>query len=259
MGADGMDLTGRTALITGAGRGIGAATAMALARRGAAVAVAARRQKDADAIAASVAAAGGQALPLVCDVSDWAAVQVAVSALTEAWGGPDILISNAGTIGPIARLAEAPAEDWLHTIEVNLVGAFHSVRAVLPNMVARGSGIVIHLSSGAAHRPLEGWSAYCASKAGLAMLTRSLHEEYGALGIRSIGFSPGLVDTDMQATIRASGINPVSQVKKEALASVDEPAEAIGFLCGPGGAVYAGQEVDIRDKDFREKCGLKAL
>jgi NAD(P)-dependent dehydrogenase (short-subunit alcohol dehydrogenase family) len=254
-----MDLTGRTALITGAGRGIGAATAAALARRGASVAVTARRQEDADAIAASITAAGGQALPLVCDVADWAAVQAAVGAVAEAWGGPDILISNAGTIGPIARLAEAPAGEWLHTIEVNLIGAFHGARAVLPGMVARGFGIVIHLSSGAAHKPLEGWSAYCASKAGLAMLTRSLHEEYGGLGIRSIGFSPGLVDTDMQAAIRASGVNPVSQVKKEALASVDEPAQAIAFLCGPGGAVYAGQEVDIRDKSFRETSGLKAL
>lgn len=254
-----MDLTGKTALITGAGRGIGAATAIALARHGAAVAVAARRQTDADAIAALIVAEGGQALPLACDVADQAAVDATVAAVTDAWGGLDVLVSNAGAIQPIAPLAEAPAGDWLHTIEVNLVGAFYCLRAVLPSMVARGSGVVIHLSSGAAHKPLEGWSAYCASKAGLAMLTRSLHEEYAEQGIRSIGFSPGLVDTDMQAKIRASGVNPVSQVKREALASVDEPAAAITFLCGPGGAAYAGQEVDIRDKDFRAKSGLRAL
>ena len=254
-----MELTGKIALVTGAGRGIGAATALALGRKGVAVAVAARRKSDADEVAAAIRSEGGRAMPVACDVSERAAVNATVAAITAEWGGINILISNAGAIQPIARLSDASAEEWLRTVEVNLVGAFYCLRAVLPYMVARGAGVVVHLSSGAAHKPLEGWSAYCASKAGLAMLTRSLHEEYGQQGIRSIGFAPGVVDTGMQAAIRELGINPVSQLKRESLASVDEPANAIVFLCGPGGAAYAGQEIDIRDKDLRAASGLRAL
>lgn len=254
-----MDLAGKTALVTGAGRGIGAATAIALARKGAAVAVAVRRLEDGEDVAATIKRAGGRALPVVCDVSEPDTVEAAVATIAGTFGDIDVLVSNAGSIQPIARLAEASREAWLRTIGINLVGAFHCLRAVLPGMVARRSGVVVHLSSGAAHRPLEGWSAYCASKAGLAMLTRSLHEEYAGQGIRGIGFSPGLVDTGMQAEIRRSGVNPVSQLKRETLSSVDEPAAAIAFLCGAGGRVYAGQEVDIRDKDFRAASGLPAL
>lgn len=254
-----MDLTGKIALITGAGRGIGAATALALARAGASVAVAARRQEDAEGVASAIRSAGGRALPLACDVTRPAAVKRMVAAVVEEWGGIDILVSNAGSIQPIALLADAGEDEWLKAIEVNLVGAFYCLRAVLSSMMARGSGIVVQLSSGAAHKALEGWSAYCASKAGLAMLTRSLHAEYAQHGIRSIGFSPGVVDTGMQAQIRHSGLNPVSKLPREALTSVDEPASAIVFLCGPGGARYAGQEVDIRDAGFRNESGLRPL
>lgn len=254
-----MDLTGKIALITGAGRGIGAATATALARAGASVAVAARRQEDADEVAVAIRAADGRALSIACDVTETAAIARAVAIITAEWGAVDILISNAGSIKPISLLAEANEEEWLKTVEINLIGAFYCLRAVLPAMVARGSGVVVHLSSGAAHKPLEGWSAYCASKAGLAMLTRSLHEEYAQHGIRGIGFSPGIVDTGMQVQIRESGINPVSKIPRDMLASVDEPAAAITFLCGPGGARYAGKEVDIRDKEFRADSGMTAL
>jgi NAD(P)-dependent dehydrogenase (short-subunit alcohol dehydrogenase family) len=254
-----MSLAGRTALVTGAGRGIGAATAIALAGNGAAVAVAVRHLEDGEAVAATIRGAGGKALPVVCDVSDPNSVDDAVAMVAGTFGDIDILVNNAGSIQPIARLAEAPREEWLRTIEVNLIGAFHCLKAVLPGMVARRSGVVLHLLSGAAHKPLEGWSAYCASKAGLAMLARSLHEEYAGQGIRSIGFLPGLVDTNMQAEIRQSGVNPVSQLKREALSSVDEPAAAIAFLCGAGGETYAGREIDVRDKNFRAASGLPAL
>ncbi len=254
-----MSMAGKTALVTGAGRGIGAATAIALASNGAAVGVGVRRFEDGEQVAAAIESAGGRALPVLCDVADPNSVDDAVAAVTRGLGAIDVLVSNAGSIQPIARLAEAPRAEWLRTIEINLIGAFHCLHAVLPGMVERGSGVVVHLLSGAAYKPLEGWSAYCASKAGLSMLTRSLHEEYAGQGIRSIGFSPGLVDTGMQAEIRQSGVNPVSQLKRETLSSVDEPAAAIAFLCGAGGEAYAGREVDIRDKDFRAASGLPPL
>lgn len=251
-----MHLLGKTALITGAGRGIGAAAAHALARAGASVAVAARRLEDAESVAAAITAAGGAAVPTACDVRDFSSVQAAVAIAKREFGGVDILINNAGVIQPIARLMDSEPSAWLDAVETNLTGAYHAIRATLPGMLTRGGGVIVNLSSGAAFRPLEGWSAYCASKAGLAMLTRSLHEEYGSAGVRAIGFSPGLVDTDMQSAIRASGLNPVSGIARDALSNAAEPAAALAFLCGTGGAAYAGQEVDIRNAEFRAAAGL---
>jgi NAD(P)-dependent dehydrogenase (short-subunit alcohol dehydrogenase family) len=118
---------------------------------------------------------------------------------------------------------------------------------------------VIHLSSGAARNAMEGWSAYCAGKAGLAMLTRSVHLEFGDKGVRVFGFAPGVVDTGMQGSIRASKMNPVSQIPRENLAPADQPAHAIAWLATPEAAPYAGQEVDVRNPEFRAACGLPVL
>src|SRR5690606_15700892 len=117
-------------------------------------------------------------------------------------------------------------------------------------------GTIVNLSSGAAHRPMEGWSAYCAGKAGLAMVTQSLALEYGARGIRAFGFAPGVVDTDMQGEIRASGINPVSKLPRENLARGDDPARAIAYLCSAAAADLAGGELDMRDASCRARAGL---
>jgi NAD(P)-dependent dehydrogenase (short-subunit alcohol dehydrogenase family) len=142
---------------------------------------------------------------------------------------------------------------------VNLAGAFNMTRAVLPAMVAQGGGTVINLSSGAAFRPLEGWSAYCASKAGLAMFTRSIDLEYGAQGIRAVGFAPGLVDTGMQAQIRASGVNPVSKTPRERLSDPADPARVIVWLASGGAAAHAGTDIDIRNAAIRRAAGLAPL
>jgi NAD(P)-dependent dehydrogenase (short-subunit alcohol dehydrogenase family) len=115
----------------------------------------------------------------------------------------------------------------------------------------------VNLSSGAARGPMEGWSAYCAGKAGLAMITRAVHKEFGAQGIRIFGFAPGVVDTDMQAVIRASGINPVSKIPRENLAAPDDAAHGIAWLCTPAADALAGEEVDVRHEDFRRAAGLK--
>ena len=101
------------------------------------------------------------------------------------------------------------------------------------------------MSSGAAHRALEGWSAYCAGKAGLAMLTRSLHLEARRAGVRVHGFQPGVVDTDMQAPIRHSGINRVARLRRQDLAPAVEPARAIAWLCGEAAAPLAGRELGL--------------
>ena len=251
-----MTIKNQSVIITGAGRGIGEAAALALAAHGAAVTVAARKHDDAARVADAITHSGGRALPVACDVADDAAVQAAVAASVKAFGPVTALINNAGVIDPIGRLADTDPAAWLRNIDINLIGAFNAIHAVLPQMMAEGAGTIINLSSGAAHKPMEGWSAYCVAKAGLAMLTRSLHLEYHGKGVRSIGFAPGLVDTGMQGMIRASGINPVSQIARQSLSPPAESAAAIVFLCSPGGVAYAGMEVDVRDAAFRAAAGL---
>jgi NAD(P)-dependent dehydrogenase (short-subunit alcohol dehydrogenase family) len=252
-----IDLDGEIAIVTGAGRGIGAATARALSKYGARVAVATRRRADAESIMRDLPA--GRALAVACDVAEPAQIDELVAETTRRLGAPTLLINNAGVIAPIGPLHTLEPESFAAAIRTTLVGAAFAARAVLPHMVRAGRGVIVNLSSGAAHRPLEGWTAYCAGKAGLAMLTRSLALEYGEQGVRVVGFAPGLVDTGMQAEIRASGINAVSRLPRESLGSTEEPAEAIAFLCSSGGAVFAGGETDIRAPAFRAAAGLKPL
>jgi len=252
------DLGERVAIVTGAGRGIGAATALALADRGAKLVLAARDVAACERVAAEIGERGGAALAQRCDVADPAAVAALAEAARRRFGRIDILINNAAVLGPINRIAETDPAEWAAAMTINAVGAYHAIRAVLPDMVAVGGGTIVNVSSGAAHRALEGWSAYCASKAALAMLTKSVAEEYGRAGIRVFGFGPGVVDTEMQAQVRASGINPVSRIPRSELAPVEHPAQGIVFLCGPGGTAWHGQEVAIRDPAFRAQAGLPA-
>ena len=244
-----VNLAGRTAVVTGGNRGIGLAVVRALAAAGARVSFTARDRGRADQAMAELAGLPG-VLPVVCDVTDRAALAALLA------DPVDILVNNAGVIGPIGAIADVAVADWARNIETNLVAAFHATQLALRGMLARNGGTIVHLSSGAAFRPQEGWSAYCAGKAGLAMLTRSVHLEYGAAGIRVFGLSPGVIDTGMQAEIRASGIGPVAKLARGALGSPDGPAFCAAWLCTPAANGFVGQEVDIRSEDYRRAAGL---
>ncbi len=246
-----MTLTGKTALVTGGNRGIGLATVRALADAGATVHFTARS-------AANLAAAQRE-LRDIPATGHLANMTDRIAMATVFDHGFDIMINNAAVIGPIGRILDISAEDWAQNIDINLTSAFHATQCALGHMVATGGGTIISISSGAAHRPQEGWSAYCAGKAGLAMLTRSVHLEYADLGIRIFGFAPGVVDTDMQGAIRASGINPVSKLPRTSLAPASEPARAIAWLCTPAADALAGQELDVRAPDLRAAAGLPTL
>ncbi|MGF6231069.1 NAD(P)-dependent dehydrogenase (short-subunit alcohol dehydrogenase family) [Inquilinus ginsengisoli] len=253
---DGPRLDGEVALVTGASRGIGAAAARALAARGAAVALTARSAGEIDGIARELRDSGGRAVAIAGDIGDVAWTGTLLRQATEALGAPTILVNNAGMVGPIGRILDCDPADWARNVTVNLLGAYAVLRAVLPGMIASGGGTMINVSSGAAENAYEGWSAYCAGKAGLAMLTRSLHLEYGDQGIRAFGFRPGTVDTGMQGEIRASGINPVSKMPREAHAPPEHPARVIAWLCSPEAQDLVGQELSIRDPELRRRTGL---
>lgn len=249
------DLSGKTALITGASRGIGAAAARAFAAQGANVVLMARGR---DAIAEIAGEIGKQALAVPVDVTRYWEVEAAVNAAAETYGSVDILVNNAGAIEPIAGMEEVDPDGWGQVIDVNLKGVFHGMRAVLPAMLARGEGTILTVSSGAAHNPLEHWSAYCASKAGAAMLTRSLHLEHGAAGIRAMGLSPGTVATQMQKDIKASGVNPVSELDWSDHIPPEWPAMALSWMCTGESDGYLGEEISLRAPEIRQKLGLAA-
>ncbi|MEM8841593.1 MAG: SDR family oxidoreductase [Pseudomonadota bacterium] len=250
------ELAGKTALITGASRGIGASTARVLAAEGVAVVLAARNAAACEAEATAIEDAGGKAVAVACDVADPLQVVEAVQAAAQEFGGLDILINNAGAIEPVARMAESDPDAWSQIIDVNLKGVYYGMQAALPVMLASSGGTVITISSGAAHNALEGWSHYCTSKAGAHMLTKCLHKEYGDQGIRAMGLSPGTVATQMQREIKASGVNPVSQLDWETHIPADWPARTLAWMCGQDADGFLGEEISLRDEAIRRRVGL---
>ncbi len=243
----------QTVLITGASRGIGAAAAREFAANGANVALVAR---SSGAITALADELGKQAIAIACDVSRFSDVEAAVATCIEAFGGLDVLIGNAGMIEPITPLSKADPEVWEQVIDVNLKGVFYGMRAALPVMQAAGGGTILTISSGAAHHPLEDWSAYCSSKAGAAMLTMCADLENRAAGLRIMGLSPGTVATEMQREIKASGVNPVSELDWSDHIPPEWVAKALVWMCSADADQFIGQEISLRDAGFRKRMGL---
>ncbi len=204
----GQALQGRTALITGAGRGIGRAVAMGFARAGAQVACAARTTAQVQAVAAEIAAAGGSALALTCDVTDIAQVEAMCAQTVTAWGGLDILVINAGVELEKSAIDNSDPALWAQVIQTNLIGAYHCARVAVPYLQARGGGKIIVVGSGMGHRGAARSSAYCCSKAGLWMLTRVLAQEVWDVGIAVNELVPGPVDTDMTRWARQQAEPP---------------------------------------------------
>jgi NAD(P)-dependent dehydrogenase (short-subunit alcohol dehydrogenase family) len=218
--------TGLVAVVTGGGSGIGLATCARLVKDGFTVAALDLRPS---------AAGGIAALTVPCDVTGEAEVSAAMTAVTDRFGGIDVLVNNAGITGSrqAARCHETPVEEWDRVLAVNVRGPFLCSRAVLPSMVARGSGHIITIASVAGLVAFPGRCAYTASKGAALMLTRSIAVDYAAAGIRANAVCPGMVYTPMtswrldQPELRAEveGRIPVGRV-----AAPDEIADAVALL-----------------------------
>jgi len=248
-----MDMTAKTVMITGASRGIGAEAARVFANAGANVVLLARSQDEIATLAGEI---GERAIAIPCNVARYGEMSSAVATAVQAFGGLDVLINNAGVVDPIGHLDGIDPEAWGQLIDINVKGVFNGMHAALPALKSGGGGSVLTISSGAAHNAIEGWSAYCASKAAVNMMNRSLHLEEAANGIRAIGLSPGTVATQMQRTIKASGINPVSQLDWDVHIPADWPAKCLLWMCSAEADRYCGAEISLREDDIRRAVGL---
>lgn len=192
-----IDLSGRTAFVTGSTRGIGRAIAGALHQAGASVAIVGRDPAKAGAVAAEL---GERAVGVACDVRDGTQVEAAVTAAEKALGPVEILVNNAGLTRDnlLLRMSEA---EWDEVLEANLKGAFHTVKAVLRGMMKRKAGRIINVTSIVGITGNKGQANYAASKAGLIGFTKSVAKEYGSRGILANAVAPGFIATDMTSAL----------------------------------------------------------
>jgi 3-oxoacyl-[acyl-carrier protein] reductase len=181
------------AVVSGAGSGLGREIALELARRGYELALLGRRQAPLEETLA-LAGAGEGSLILPCDVRDAVALERCAEEIRSRWGAADLVVPAAGVVS-IAPVEETTPDDFAAILDTNLTGVFLLVRALLPAMKARSRGWIIPLLSVAARRGFPGWSAYCASKWGLAGLVAALREELKGTGVRITALYPGATDT----------------------------------------------------------------
>jgi NAD(P)-dependent dehydrogenase (short-subunit alcohol dehydrogenase family) len=194
-----MDLTGKSALVTGASRGLGRALATSLAEAGARVVLVARSEPELLQVAEAIVAAGGEAHALPFDVSRKQDVYPLVGAAAALVGPVDVLIHNASSLGPtpLRLLLDTECEDLSHVLETNLIGPFRLSKAIAGSMALRRTGTILHISSDASVNAYERWGAYSVSKAALDHLSRLWAAELAERGVRVLSVDPGEMDTLM--------------------------------------------------------------
>jgi 3-oxoacyl-[acyl-carrier protein] reductase len=240
-----VDLSGQTAIVTGASRGIGKAIAMRLAAAGAKVACVARSADKLKETADAIAAAGGTAEVHPCDVTDSAAVSKLVEELAEKWGGLDIVVNNAGITKDtlIPRMEDA---QWDDVIATNLKSVFLFTRSASLVMMRKRSGRIINISSVSGLMGNSGQSNYSASKAGVIGFTRTVAQELASRKVTVNAICPGFIASEMTAAMGATLDEFVkTRIPSKRLGEADEVADAVLYLASDSAAYITGEVITI--------------
>ncbi len=243
-----MKLKDRVAIVTGSSTGIGEAIARLYAGNGARVVINSRSLERAQRVAADLAKDGFETLPVAADIADRAQVGRMVRQTVERWGRLDILVNNAGTsmIAPSEDLSEA---DWRRTIDVDLTGPFLCSQAAAREMIPRGGGVIINISSILGETGLQMRAAYCSAKHGLIGLTRVLAIEWAKHRIRVVAINPGYIETPMDVGDQSSGGYTPADIRRRTplgrYGTTDEVARCALFLAAEDSAYITGSVVDV--------------
>jgi 3-oxoacyl-[acyl-carrier protein] reductase len=241
-----MDLSGKVAIVTGAGKGLGWAIAKRLAQDGANLVVAEIDGPSGQEKAAALRQMNREAIPVQTDVSIWADVQSMVKQVMAKFGRIDILVNNAGILGPYFPLLEYPEEIWDRVIAVHLKGTFLCCKAVLPIMKAQGSGKIINIASVAGKEGNANMAPYSAAKAGIIGLTKTLGKEMAPYNIHVNCVSPTLIETDMVRGMTAEQRALLtSKIPLGRLGRPEEVAAVVKFLASDEASFVTGQCYDI--------------
>ena len=220
------NITGKTAVITGASSGMGAAAARHLGAKGANVVLGARRTDRIEALVAEITDAGGKAIAVATDVTKRDDLQRLVAAAVETYGRIDVLINNAGVM-PLSPLERVKVDEWDQMIDVNLKGVVYGVAAALPHMIAQKSGHIINVSSVAGHKLFGGSAVYSATKFAVRAMSEGLRQEMAPHNIRTTIISPGAVKTELLDHISETDVQKANQ---DYVAEIGVPAETLARL-----------------------------
>jgi len=253
-----MKLSNKIAIITGSGRGIGRAIAIAFAKEGAKVSLVARTISELEETSQLIEEYGSTSLVIPTDVTQPSSVASMVQETVSQYGRVDILVNNAGVPGPIGALQNNKIDDWIKTIQVNVIGPYLCCKSVVPLMTNQGGGKIINLAGAGANNAWANLSAYCTSKAGVVRMTEVLALELEDKNIQVNALGPGSIHTRMWEELRngaeAANATKIQEIGDRVLsgggASLENPAELAVFLASDDSGKLSGRLISAVTDDF---------